>query len=213
MNEKTPRVYRSRLRDEQAAQTRLRILEAAATVFAARGYSAATMPAIATEAGVSTESVKAAGTKAELLVASFELAFTGTEGADSLADTLTGTGVIDLPADTFLPTLVDRIADANARGHGLWSVLVGAGLSDALVADALSRILGRRHQDFDRLVHELTARGAAPTDPAAAAAELSFTLSPEGYQQLVIQSGWTEDRYRAWIIERTTAIVGSTARR
>ena len=51
------------------------------------------------------------------------------------------------------------------------------------------------------LAGELIARGYAPavTDPHATAAVLSFLLSPESYQQLVAQSGWSSERYVAWL--------------
>lgn len=63
------------------------------------------------------------------------------------------------------------------------------------------RILERRAADYRRLVDELLARGytARVTDPEATAAALSFLLSPEGYQQLVAQSGWSTERYAAWV--------------
>ena len=53
------RPYRSRLRTEQAAQTRLRILEASGSLFAERGYAATTIDAVAAQAGVAADTVYA----------------------------------------------------------------------------------------------------------------------------------------------------------
>ena len=51
------RAYRSELRRRQAADTRRRILEVAAGLFADLGYARTTMTKIATAAGVSPETV------------------------------------------------------------------------------------------------------------------------------------------------------------
>jgi AcrR family transcriptional regulator len=197
----SPRAYRSELRTQQAQGTRRRIVEAAARLFAERGYQATTLTAIAREAGVSTETVKTAAPKAELLIAAFEVTFAGVESAQSLTDTEVGAGVLDVPDEALLDAVLTRIATANARGHALWTVLLGAAASDPVVDDALQAILARRAADYRRLVDELVTRGYASsvTDPDATAAVLSFLLSPEGYQQLVVQSGWTPQRYTAWM--------------
>jgi AcrR family transcriptional regulator len=197
----SPRAYRSELRTQQALGTRRRIVEAAARLFAERGYQATTLTAIAREAGVSTETVKTAAPKAELLIAAFEVTFAGVESAQSLTDTEVGAGVLDVPDEALLDAVLTRIATANARGHALWTVLLGAAASDPVVDDALQAILARRAADYRRLVDELITRGYASsvTDPDATAAVLSFLLSPEGYQQLVVQSGWTPQRYTAWM--------------
>jgi AcrR family transcriptional regulator len=201
------RTYRSELRAQQARQTRRRIVEASARLFATAGYQATTLAGIARQAGVSTETVKAAGSKAELLLAAFEVVFSGTEAAESLTETEVGRGVLSLPDEAFLDAVIGQIAIANARGHALWTVVLGAAASDPVVDDALRQILGRRAADYRRLVDELIRRGRADhvTDPDATAAALSFLLSPEGYQQLVAQSGWTPERYTVWMREAVLA--------
>src|SRR5690349_3594795 len=100
------RTYRSELRAQQAKQTRRRIVEASARLFATTGYQATTLAAIAREAGVSTETVKTAGSKAELLLAGFEVVFSGTEAADSLTETEVGQGVMNLPDEAFLDAVI-----------------------------------------------------------------------------------------------------------
>lgn len=201
MSEVAPRAYRSELRARQARETRARIVAASARLFATQGYQATTIAAIAREAGVSAETVKTTAAKAELLIAAFEVTFSGSEAAESLTDTEVAAGVLDLPDAVFLDAVLTQITTANARGHGLWTVLLGAALSDPVVDDALRRILERRSADYRTLVAELVRRGiAAPTvDEATTAGALSFLLSPESYQQLVAQSGWTDDHYAAWL--------------
>lgn len=195
------RPYRSTLRAEQADRTRRRILEAAGETFAAHGYQATTIAAIARAAQVSTESVKSAGSKSELLVRAFEVTFAGTEGVDSLTDSDAAAGVLDLPDDALVAAVVEVIAAANAVSSRLWTVLLGAALSDPGVDEALQTMLAHRRRDYRGLVEELVRRGigARGTDVDRVAAELSFLMSPEGHQQLVSQSGWSEAEYRDWL--------------
>lgn len=201
MPESVPRAYRSELRARQAQETRARIIAAAADLFASQGYQATTIAAIAREAGVSAETVKTTASKAELLIAAFEVTFSGSEAAETLTDTEVAAGVLDLSDKVFLDAVLSQITTANARGHALWTVLLGAALSDPVVDAALRAILDRRRADYRLLVSELGRRGlAAELDDADAAADaLSFLLSPESYQQLVAQSGWTADRYASWL--------------
>ncbi|UUE20628.1 TetR/AcrR family transcriptional regulator [Microbacterium sp. J1-1] len=201
MVEIAPRAYRSELRARQALETRERIVSASARLFATQGYQATTIAAIAREAGVSAETVKTTASKAELLIAAFEVTFSGSEGAETLADTEVANGLLDLPDDVFLDTVLTQITTANARGHGLWTVLLGAALSDPVVDEALRRILEHRSADYRGLVSELRRRDLASPgiDDSAVADALSFLLSPESYQQLVTQSGWTRRRYAEWL--------------
>lgn len=203
------RVYRSSLRERQADETRRRVIEAAGVLFSAHGFQSTTMAAIAREAGVSTETVKATGGKSDLLIAAFERTFAGVEGEASLTDTPVAGDLLSLSDADFRAGVVVAIAGANARGHALWTVVLGAALSDEAVSAALTTILANRRADYRRLVSELARRGALVEDPDAAADTLSFLLSPEGYQHLVVQSGWSAPQYRAWLCTMLTAAVGS----
>lgn len=211
MSENPVRAYRSALRERQAHETRDRVIRAAGRLFALHGFQATTMAAIAREAGVSTETVKATAAKSDLLIAAFELTFSGAEGERSLADTPAAEGILAASGADFLPAVIEAIAAANERGHGLWTVVLGAALSDAGVAASVRTILAQRGADYRRLITELAARGVVAADPDAAAAELSFLLSPEGYQQLVAQSGWTREQYVDWLILAARRTLGSAA--
>lgn len=207
------RPYRSALRTRQAEETRARIVTAAARLFAAQGYQATTISAIAREAGVSAETVKTTAAKAELLIAAFEVTFSGSEAAETLADTEAGSGLASLPDDVFLDAVITQIGAANERGHALWTVLLGAALSDPIVDAALQRILANRAADYRGFASELQRRGivASDHDSDALADVLSFLLSPESYQQLVVQSGWSPERYRSWLRSAVLAAASPSA--
>ena len=214
MPESTTRPYRSSLRQEQARQTRERILDAAAAVFAARGYAGASLAEIATTAGVSVESVKVHGPKRALLLGAFERTFAGEAGEESLTDRpeVAAIAALDDP-DRMLGELVPFIADANARTGGLWAAFTSAARDDAEVGAAMAGLLERRHADYGRLVELLAARGAegaGALDEAGRrelADALSFVMSPEGHQQLVGESGWTFERYASWLLATVRLLV------
>jgi AcrR family transcriptional regulator len=210
------RPYRSTLRQEHAQQTRRRILEAAATVFSARGYTSASLADIAASAGVSVESVKVHGPKRALLLAAFELTFGGEAGESSLTERpeIAAIAAIDDP-DRMLAELVPFIAAANARTSGLWATFTAAARDDAEVGAVLAGLLERRHADYAALVGLLAERGVpsiARLDAAGRrelADALSFVMSPEGHQQLVGESGWSADRYTAWLLTTVRTLVAA----
>src|ERR1700754_1780061 len=81
---KAARAYRSELRQQQAESTRLRVLDAAAELFADAGYARTTLAKIAAAAGVSAETVQGQGPKAALLIAAIEYAAFGVAGEENV---------------------------------------------------------------------------------------------------------------------------------
>ena len=203
MTKSPRRTYRSDLRTEQAAATRRRILAAAGECFAEDGYGRTTLVAIAGRAGVSVESVKAQGAKRDLLLAAFEQTFSGQEGGQPLVeqDQLTAAYAIE-DDDEFIDTGAAILATANRRAYALWRALNSAADSDPEIAPVLEGVLARRRSDIESGVKLIQRRGLLPTGVRMrrrVAAQLSFLLSPEGYQQLVAESGWSHPQYLAWI--------------
>lgn len=196
------RAYSSALRTRQAADTRRRILDAAAECFAASGYAGASLADIATVAGVSVETVKLSGPKRELLLAAFEQSFTGQEGLDSLEDYEPVAALTEQPrAEDYLAGIVHFVAEGNRRSSRLWDCLRGAASADAIIGEALSAMQQRRRSDFLILVAELDRRGlvAPEVDHVELADSLSVVMSPESYTQLVAQAGWSEEHYERWV--------------
>jgi len=212
MTEKTStRAYRSALRTEQAAETRRRVLEAAAACFAEQGYAGTSLPQIGARAGVSTETVKANGPKRNLLLAAFEQAFAGAEGDELIADSEEGRRIIGIrDPELLLRTGAELVAAANARTSTLWTELLSAANADAEIAAALAALLDRRRQDYLGVARLLMERGIARADLDAdvAAAVLSFAWSPESHQQLVLQSGWDMPRYERWLVDAARRLLG-----
>ena len=102
----SPRPYRSTLREQRAAATRLRVVRAAVELFSHQGYAATTFAQLARAAGVSVETVRKHGPKSALLRAALELASFGVEGETDFFAT-----------DLGRATLRVRDRDAHAHPH------------------------------------------------------------------------------------------------
>lgn len=211
MSQPRNRSYHSELRASQAAETRLRILDAAAERFAVAGYAGTSLADIARAAGVSTETVKLGGPKRRLLLAAFEHSFAGSEGVDSLAD---HDPVAKITADTdntrYLAGIVHFVAESNRRSSRLWTTLLSAATSDEALSGELDGLQHRRHADMLVLVDELSNRGlvSVATTREQLADAISFILSPEGYNQLVLGARWTQPDYEAWLM-RAVRLLGN----
>ena len=201
--------YVSPLREAQAAQTRLRILEAAVRVFSESGYAGTSLARIAAEAGVSLETFKQHGPKAALLLASFDHAFSGAEGDGPLHARELGAQASALPPSELLGFLADFITEANARIAHLWPRLVDAASSDPAVEERLDALQASRRSDMAAAIAMLRDKGVCTStrpDPVLAA-ELSFLISPESYTQLVSGAGWSHAVYRSWIVSAVDRLV------
>ncbi|ALJ18752.1 TetR/AcrR family transcriptional regulator [Microbacterium sp. No. 7] len=201
--------YVSPLREAQAAQTRLRILDAAVAVFGARGYSGTSLAQIAKEAGVSLETVKQNGPKAALLLSAFGHAFSGADDDRPLHERPVLDEVLALPDDAFMTAWIAFVADGNARVARLWPRLLDAALGDADVGARLEALQANRRADMSALIAQLRTRGLcrSPRDDAELAAAISFLISPEGYAQLVLESGLDHDAYRRWVLHAVERVV------
>ncbi len=203
----TTRRYRSPRRQMQARATREALLAAATKLFTARGWAATSLRDIATEAGVATETIyKHFDSKADLLRRASDVAVVGddldvplAERADFLA---MGTG-----------SRAERLAAAarvvlgiNQRTAGFARVLREAAPTDATIAEALRATRERQRQDV--------ATGAALVlgrDPTDTERDGVWTLvSFEVYVLVVEESGWSTDRYLAWLVAMLDAAIATT---
>ena len=196
------REYHSELRASQAAATRSRILDAAAERFADTGYTGTSLASIAQLAGVSVETVKLGWPKRRLLLDAFTHSFAGSDAIDSLATHGPVAEITAEPDNTrYLAGIVRFVAESNRRSSVLWTTLLSVARSDALLRTELDRLQHRRRTDILILVDELRSRGLAPTTQSreTLADTISFILSPEGYNQLVLGAGWKQPDYEAWL--------------
>jgi AcrR family transcriptional regulator len=206
---KAKRRYDSTRRREQAAATRLEILEAAQHLFERDGYTATTMAAVATEAGVALKTVYLAfETKAGLLRALWHLRLRGDEDDVPIAERQWYRDVLAEPD----PERKLRLGARNARQVKGRAANLMRAMRDAAGADADSAALWRRIQD-DFLANQravidaIDAKGGlAPGLDAARAADILWTLNhPDVWHLLVSERGWTPQEWEQWFADTTCA--------
>lgn len=197
-----PRRYRSALRDEQASATRQRVLESAGRCFAARGFTATTLGAIAVDAGVSVETVQAHGPKKRLLLAALEAASVGVDGGQSVLELPEAQAVLaEHDARGGLLGLASFAAELNGRIGRLWQAMAAAAQGDPEIAAAHAGLQERIRADFLTVARLMHQRGGLRTDIPLEEVALTLWLltSPYQHEQLVVQAGWSAERYLTWL--------------
>lgn len=74
---------------------------------------------------------------------------------------------------------------------------------------ALAEMLERRQSEYRAIIATFAQRGLLDSarDHGELADAMSFLLSPESYQQLVRQAGWSTEQYIAWLQRAVRTLV------
>ena len=198
---KGTRKYSSAVRDEQAARTRTRILDAASQLFLERGYARTTIKNIADQAGVARDTIHAVfGSKARVLTALIDLRLVpdGTvanarERPDALAvrDEVDQRKQIDLFA-TF-------IADISTQLRPVFEILRTASAVEPDMADVFEEMDRYRLMNMQTYAKWIAARGPLRVSTRRAG-EIIWTLaSPDVGRMLSDELGWTQTQHARWL--------------
>jgi AcrR family transcriptional regulator len=204
---KPPRPYDSSRRRERAQHTRGTVLAAARRLFLSGGYTATTIAAIATEAGVSVETVyKAFGNKPGLLRAVADAAMAGpdavptTQRSDEMA-------VHEPNPYTMVRNWARFASEVTPRLAPVILLIRSAAASSPEMADLLAQLDGSR---LDRMAYQarlLRDRGylrADVTETEARDVMWAYT-DPALYELLVLRQGWPVPRFRDFLSDALTA--------
>jgi AcrR family transcriptional regulator len=199
---KPTRRYESPRRREQAAATRADILRSAEALFAAQGYAATTMAAIAAAAGVSLKTVYVAfETKAGVLRALWNVRLRGDEGDAPVAERQWYLEVLEEPD----PARQLRLNARNSRAGKLRigtvvEVIRSAAGADPDIAELWARIGTEYRANQREIVESIAGKGALREglDVDHAADILWAVNHPTVWELLVGQRGWTPERYEQW---------------
>ena len=197
------RRYHSPLRADQAQETRRRVLEAAFRLFVERGYAGTPIAAIATEAGVSPETIYLTfGGKRGLLEGVIETAIAG-EDDPPTQDNAWWADVSQLPtARERLEKLVEYSCRILARTRPIHAVIRGAADKEAFAAALGRRLLHDRvTNQTDRIRQHLGDDLGEGVSVSDAGQRYCALASPELYQMLTVEFGWTADRHREWLTD------------
>lgn len=195
------RQYDSSRRQEQARETQLRVIAAARDLFVAKGYGQTTIADVASRAGVAVETVYAAfRNKATLLRQVWYVGFRGDDEDVRLLDRPEIRGVLAEPdLATRLRAHAAVMTPVFRRITPLVIALRGAAASEPAAAAMLAEFGERR---LDAAGHY--ARAAAETGQLAVTESecrdvLAATLDGSLWHRLVAESGWSDDRFAAWL--------------
>lgn len=196
------RRYSSELREQQAAATRARVIQAAAELFAARGYAGTSLPQIARHAGVSTETVQSHGPKLHLLRSAIDQLSFGANGEQRLIDTPVGAGFLRATSPQDAAEIASRIlAQVNGATHGLWLAFSEAARTDETLAHEFTALAVQIRAENLTILQLWRERGWLRDDvsDAVLAQWSDLIASVEVYDRVVRVEGSTLEEYRALI--------------
>lgn len=195
------RPYNSASRARQAQENRDLISRIAHDLFVEHGYGNTTIADIAKAAEVSPEMIyKSFGSKAALLRSAWFVMFRGDGQDQTLYDRPETQAILQLPDLSERITGLARLTTArNRRSTPLLRAIEGAAATEAGAREMLATWHARLLDVATRF-----ARAAAETGPLAIPEEacrdiMYATLDGHLWQRLVLEQGWTDERYAAWL--------------
>lgn len=200
----TRRSYRSPRREQQAAQTREALVDAATRLFLAHGWAGTAMRDIASEAGVATETIYTHfASKADLLQAAIDVAVVGDDAPVAVADRPEFAALGQGSRAERLAAAARVTSGINQRTAGFARVLREAAPTDETIAASLTATKARQHADVASGATLVLGRAPTTTEVDA----IWALISVEVYFLLVEDSGWSIEQYEAWLAATLDAVV------
>ena len=194
---KTPR---SSYRQEQADATRLRIADAAQRLFARDGYGATSMDGIAREAGVGTRTVYAAfGAKREILSVICERWLERARARERGARGARDAG----PGRQRVRGSAGWLAALYSADFDVVRVLDAALDEDEETRELLASKLRGRNRVMDRLIASVEPQLSLSLHDAQSI--FRAFAAPGVYGALVIDAGWSPERFESWLADTMVA--------
>jgi AcrR family transcriptional regulator len=192
-------------RRERARVTRRRVLDTARDLFIERGYVATTIDAIAERADVSSESVYSIfGNKRSLLAELVDVSIAGDADPVPVLQQAAVQRMGDEPDRRvrlrMLAALGRSILERRAE---IDAVVAGAAAADPDIAALRDRGKAERFAGQRELLRIVVGDGNLRDgmDLATGAAILYAIGSPETYRLLVVDRGWSPERFERWYAE------------
>jgi AcrR family transcriptional regulator len=182
---------------------RAAVIEAARDLFVERGYGTTTVEAISAHADVPQATVyRLFSSKRGILKAILDVSIAGDDAPVSLPDRQqVRAPLADPDPKKQLAGFVAVASEVNSRAAPIYRVLVGASSSDPGVAAMLEDVNRQRRTGQGQVVRSLARAGALrPGLRERDGADVVYALmSPEMYRLLVLDMGWSPQRYERWL--------------
>ncbi len=210
MNKKTSskRTYNSSRRKEQARLTSRQIVEAARKLFIERGYSGATIEAIAQEAGVAAETVYATfGNKRAILSRLIDVSIVGDDESLPLLQR-PGPQAVQQEKNQHrqIQLFARDMQEIMERMAPIFGIMRVAAKTEPEISEILQNVLESRVHGMEEFIRYITANGSLQEDlTSGEAAETVWVISSaEVYSLLTIDRGWSGEQYKQWLAKMLT---------
>lgn len=203
------RSYSSAVRQEQAAKTRARILEAAGALFESNGYARTTIAAIAERAGVAADTVYATfGNKARVLTALIDLRLAPTPGVGNVLDRPQAQAVRDeVDQRQQLRAFARDVAAISERVRPVYEIMRTASAVEPEMAAIHAEMDSYRLRNMRQVATWLAAHGPLRVDVDHAGEVIWAVASPDVARMLCDVQGWTSERYAEWLEDTLVRIL------
>jgi AcrR family transcriptional regulator len=197
------RRYASPRRAAQSRETRRAIIDAAARLFAQRGYVATSFDAVAAEAAVGRATVFAYfRTKSDLLKTAYDVTLVGDDEPIPLPERPESRIVRAEPDPRrFLAGYAAIVTDVARRLSPIYEAIRGAAHVDDDAAAVWRKVVEERRRGGGNVVAAIVERGALRPDLEAsrAADVVDAMVDPSLYHLLVRERGWPHDAFTTWL--------------
>ena len=199
------RTYRSRVRAEQAAETRHSILAAARELFVSGGYVSTTVAAIAQRARVSVDTIyTTVGRKPALLRELVETAISGTdEAVPALQREYVARVRAARTGRAKLAIYAQSITEIHQRLAPVFRALRDAGVVDPECSGLWVEISSRRAANMRLFAADLRTTGDLRADLSDdQVADVIWSMNSAEYWDLLVhQRGWTPEHFTQWLTD------------
>ena len=200
---KEKRKYSSTVRDEQAARTRARILDAASDLFLERGYARTTMKDIAERADVARDTVHAIfGNKARVLTALIDVRLVPDAGVHNITqrpDALAIKNEADQSKQ--IEMFAKFIAGISTGLRPVFEVLRTASAVEPEMARVFVEMDRYRMINMQTYAKWIAARGSLRVSTRRAGEIIWALASPDVARMLCEEIGWTESQHARWLAD------------
>jgi AcrR family transcriptional regulator len=184
-------------------RTRAAVVDAAGKLFAERGYSATTIEAISERSDTPQATIyRLFGSKLAILKAVIDIAIVGDDDPVAMADRPQVRELLAEPdPESRVAGFAALLRELMGRAAPVHRLLADAARSEPDAASLLADIARQRQDGQRRLARSLARSGSLrPGLREHDAADIIHALaSPEVYGLLVLDRGWTGERYESWM--------------
>jgi AcrR family transcriptional regulator len=186
-------------------RTRSAVVEAARILFLERGYGGTTIEAISELSDTPQATVyRLFSSKLGILKALLDFSIAGDDQAVAMLNRPEVRALLSDPDPlNQLAGFAAMLRDLMGRSAPIHRILADAARSDQQAAGLLAEITQQRHEGQRRVARSLARSGAlrAGLRERDAADVIHALASPEVYSLLVVDRGWSAERYEGWLTQ------------